>query len=236
MWFTAGDDGLRRSLELVGRPGVSRGLAGLSRWHTSDMSAFSTPASPQLDPDGSDVSDLLHRLGKNWGLFLAFGIISVIVGLVMVIWPQITVGIVAILLGAWLLVSGVFSLVSSFSRSEADTATRVMMGVVGVLSILLGVLCFRSIFQAVEILALFVGIGWLLRGIFDFVGGLQAKGESGRGLTIFLGILGIVAGVVVLIWPGITLVALAWVSGVWLVILGIIWIIGSFQLKKEAAA
>jgi uncharacterized membrane protein HdeD (DUF308 family) len=198
------------------------------------MSAFSTPASPQLDPNGSDVSDMLHRLGKNWGLFLTFGVISVLLGIAMMAWPQITVGIIAILLGAWLLISGVFSLISSFARSDADTAARVMMGIVGVLSILLGVLCFRSIFQAVEILALFVGIGWLMRGIFDLVNGVSAKGQAGRGLTIFLGILGIVAGVVVLIWPGITLVALAWVGGVWLVILGIVWIIGSFQLKKEA--
>lgn len=197
--------------------------------------AFSTPASPQLDPNGSDISEVLARMGKHWGLFLFFGVISVGLGIAMMVWPQITVGIVAIFLGAWLLVSGVFSLVSSFATAEADTAARVMMGIVGVLSILLGILCFRSIFQAVEILALFVGIGWLMRGIFDLVAGIQAKGQQGRGLTIFLGVLGIVAGSVVLIWPGITLTVLAWVSGVWLVLMGIVWIFGSFQLKKAAA-
>jgi len=215
----------------VSLPGRAVGI-----WKTTFMSpAFSTPASPQLDPEGSDIAEVLGRMGKHWGLFLFFGIISVLLGIAMMVWPQITVGIIAILLGAWLLVSGVFSLVSSFATADADTASRVMMGIVGVLSILLGVLCFRSIYQAVEILALFVGIGWLMRGIFDLVAGIQAKGQQGRGLTIFLGVLGIIAGFVVLLWPGITLTVLAWVSGVWLVLAGIIWIFGSFQLKKAVA-
>lgn len=205
-------------------------------WETIPMSpVISTPASPQLDPDGSDISEVLARMGKHWGLFLFFGIVSVLLGIAMMVWPQITVGIIAIFLGAWLLISGVFSLVSSFATPDADTASRVMMAIVGVLSILLGVLCFRSIYQAVDILALFVGIGWLMRGIIDLVGGIQAKGQQGRGLAIFLGILGIIAGFVVLLWPGITLTVLAWVSGLWLIVAGIIWIIGSFQLKKSVA-
>jgi uncharacterized membrane protein HdeD (DUF308 family) len=140
-------------------------LAGKSVgvWENVYMSpVISTPASPQLDPDGSDISEVLARMGKHWGLFLFLGVMSVLLGIAMMVWPQITVGIIAILLGAWLLISGVFSLVSSFAAADADTASRVMMAIVGILSILLGVLCFRSIHQAVEILALFVGIGWLL--------------------------------------------------------------------------
>jgi len=39
---------------------------------------------------------------------------------------------------------------------------------------------------------------------------------------------------VVLTWPAITLEALVWVTGLWLVVLGVIEIIGSFQLKSMA--
>jgi uncharacterized membrane protein HdeD (DUF308 family) len=196
------------------------------------MSVYSTPESPHLDPE-NDMADLLGRLGKNWGIFLFFGVVSVGLGIAIVVWPQVTVGIVVILLGAWLLVSGVFSLVSSFAKANADTASRGMMGIVGALSILLGILCFRSIYQAVEILALFVGIGWLMRGVFDLVGGAQTKGKPGRGLWIFMGLLGIAAGVVVLVWPGITLTALAWVSGIWLIVLGLVWVVASLRLRAE---
>ncbi len=191
-------------------------------------------ASPQLDPDDPDVRNLLNKLGSNWGWFLAFGLVSVAVGILMLIWPGITVLVMAIVLGAWLLVSGVFALVTSFSARDEDTTSRVMMGIVGALSILLGLLAFRGAFQAVEILALFVGIGWLFRGITDLIVGIGAKGQAGRGLTIFVGVLGMIAGGVVLLWPAITLLALAIVAGVWLIIMGIVWIFGAFAIRSEA--
>lgn len=189
------------------------------------------------DPDPrSGVPDTLAQAGRHWGLFLGFGVVSVLLGIAMVVWPKATVAVIAILLGAWLLVSGVFSLVASFAASEGDTAARVMTGISGALSILLGVLCFRGIFQAVEILALFVGIGWLMRGLFELVAGLQAKGAPGRGWTIVTGALSIVAGIVVLVWPAPSLVVLAWISGIWLVVLGIFEIIAALGLRSAAKA
>lgn len=200
------------------------------------MSATYTPSDPGIDPrDEDDISDALSRLGSHWGLFLAFGVVTVLLGVVIMIWPKATVAVIALLLGAWLIVSGIFSVIAGFSRSDEETAGRILTGVAGAISILLGVLCFRGIFQAVEILALFVGLGWLLGGLFELVAGLQAKGSAGRGVAITLGVLGIVAGLVVLVWPGISLTVLVWVSGVWLVLLGIIQVIGAFQLRSAAA-
>ncbi len=51
---------------------------------------------------------------------------------------------------------------------------------------------------------------------------------------IFIGALSLIAGIVVLAWPAITLNALVWVTGLWLVFLGIVEVFGSFQLRKMA--
>ena len=184
---------------------------------------------------GSGLDDTLAKAGQHWGLFLAFGVVSILLGGAMMIWPKATVAVVAILLGAWLLVNGVFSLVASFA-SDGDTGARVLAGIAGALSILLGVMCFRGIFQAVEILALFVGIGWLMRGIFETVAGVQARGRPGRTWTIVIGLLSIVAGIVVLVWPAPSLVVLAWISGIWLVVLGIFECIAAFGMRSAAKA
>lgn len=185
---------------------------------------------------GDGLNDSLAKAGQHWGLFLAFGVVSVLLGAAMVVWPKATVAVVAILLGAWLIVSGVFSLVASFAASDGDTGGRVLAGIAGALSILLGVMCFRGIFQAVEILALFVGIGWLMRGIFETVAGLQSKGRPGRGWTITIGVLSILAGIVVLVWPAPSLVVLAWISGIWLVVLGVFECISAFGMRSAAKA
>ncbi|MDP4014993.1 MAG: HdeD family acid-resistance protein [Candidatus Nanopelagicales bacterium] len=187
---------------------------------------------PEVAQAPSDAEDLLERVGKHWWLFLAFGLVSLGVGVAVVVWPAVSVEVVAILLGAWLLVSGVFSLVASLAATGEVPSARVLAGVVGALSILLGVLCFRGIFQAIEILALFVGLGWLMRGIFELISSLQDREQAGRGLTILLAVLSIVAGIVVLVWPGMSLLALAWISGIWLVVLGVFQIVNAFRIKS----
>jgi uncharacterized membrane protein HdeD (DUF308 family) len=55
---------------------------------------------------------------------------------------------------------------------------------------------------------------------------------QGRGWTVVLGLLSIAAGIVVLVWPGISLVTLAVVLGIWLVILGVMEIVLAFQLRS----
>jgi uncharacterized membrane protein HdeD (DUF308 family) len=79
-----------------------------------------------------------------------------------------------------------------------------------------------------------VGIGWLLQGILHTIVGIQAKGLPGRGWTIFLGLLSAAAGVIVLVWPAPSLTVLAWISGIWLALLGVITIIGALRMRSIA--
>ena len=107
-------------------------------------------------------------------------------------------------MGISLLISGVFGLVASFTQPDQSTGSRVLMAISGAVSIALGLVAFQGISQAIAILVLVVGIGWIMRGIIELVAGLQATGVPGRGLTITAGIIGIAAGAAVLLWPDIT--------------------------------
>jgi uncharacterized membrane protein HdeD (DUF308 family) len=42
----------------------------------------------------------------------------------------------------------------------------------------------------------------------------------------------LIGGVVILVWPGISLVTLAWITGIWLIIIGIFEIVSAFSLKS----
>jgi uncharacterized membrane protein HdeD (DUF308 family) len=186
------------------------------------------------DPTYAAVrKDLMAELGKHWGLLLALGILAVLVGIIAVVWPDKTLLVVALLFGANVFVTGIFQLVGAFSAAEASGGQRALLAVIGVLGIVVGIFLMRNIFDAVVVLAVLVGIFWIMNAIGDLFVGFSAEAE-GRGWRIASGILGLIAGVIVLVWPAPTIAVLTWVMGIWLVIYGIIAIVGAFKLRGVA--
>ena len=176
--------------------------------------------------------DLMSAIGRNWWVLLLAGIISLAVGVIALVWPGKTVVVVAIVFAIWLIVSGIFSLVRGFAHGLTG-GMRALFIITGILSLVLGIFAIRGEFQELYILALFIGIGFLFRGFASLFLGLENK--EGRGVNIFFGIVMLIGGVVVLVWPGISLITLTWVVGIWLIIIGIYEIIASFSVKRLAA-
>ncbi len=185
---------------------------------------------------GDDVRDIVAGIGRHWGWVLTFGVLSVLLGIAMMVWPKGTVVVVATFLGAYLLVSGIFQIVNAFTASELSGGFRWLIGISGFLSFLLGMFAFRSIAHSVAILVLLIGFGWMIRGFAQLIDAIADKGTPARGWQIFSGILGIVAAFVVLIYPAPSLWALTLVAGIWFVVLGIAEIVGAFRLRSLVAA
>lgn len=179
-----------------------------------------------------ETEDVLHLVGKSWWVVLVIGILSIMAGGFFLIWPGITIVVIAVLFGIWLIISGIVQLVQGFNN-DLSGGQRALAIIVGIISIALGVLCFRGgIVNGVYILSLFVGFSFLFRGLWQLIAGIQARGMSGRGLLIFGGILGIIAGIIVLAVPFDSVVVLAWIAGIWLVVMGVIEIVYAFKIKS----
>jgi uncharacterized membrane protein HdeD (DUF308 family) len=175
--------------------------------------------------------NVLGEIGKHWGIALLLGIVSLVIGIIALVWPVATIVVIAILLAIWLLVSGVFEIIRAFSHGLSG-GMRALLLITGVLSIFVGILAFRSAFEAVEILSIFIGIAFLFRGFGALFMGIESK--DGRGWNIFGGIVMLIGGIVVLTWPGMSLATLAWVCGIWLIVIGIFEIVASFRIRSMA--
>lgn len=185
------------------------------------------------DEVAEEANSVLEWLSRRWWLVLIVGVVTVAIGVVMLLRPFGAVRVAAVLLGIWLLVSGVVQLVQAFDKTM-DNALRALSAISGVIGIVLGIICFDSVEDRLALLTLFVGIWWVLRGIWQV---LAAVGESGTdGWMIFLGVTGILAGIVVLVWSIESLIVLAVVVGLWLVILGLMEVVSSFRLRSAAIA
>ena len=181
-----------------------------------------------------DARDVLGRIGESWGWVLAFSILTLILGVMVMAWPHATVKLVAFLFGLQLLIGGIFALVRAFTNS--GEGSRVLLAVLGVLGILVGIFVLRHLFQTVVILVVLLGVYWVIHGIIEFFVAVDHKGAPGRGVSIVMGILSFVAGVVVLSWPAPTLLVLVWVLGIWLVAYGLIGIFGAFMVRRAVKA
>ena len=186
-----------------------------------------TTVDPMLEESG------LASIGKHWGLVLTLGIVSVLIGIVALVWPAATILVIAILLAAYLIVSGIFQIVRGFGHGLSG-GLRALLFISGILSLILGLIAISGVWRSVEILAIFIGSAFLFRGfglLFE-----SAESSAGRGWSIFGGIVMLIGGFAVLVWPGISLVTLAWVAGIWLIIGGIFEIIAAFKLRSLAKA
>lgn len=176
---------------------------------------------------------MMQGLADHWGLVLVMGILSIIIGILAIAWPGATVVTVAIFFAAWLFVSGIFSIVHSFT-TQADTGSRVLEAILGILSVIVGFALLRSPFQSVEVMIFVLGVFWVAQGIVTFIGAFRQR--EGRGWALFLGILGVIAGIIVLVYPITSALTLAVFGGVWLIILGVMQIIAAFRLRGAATS
>lgn len=178
---------------------------------------------------------LLAALGKSaWQVMLTAGLVAVAVGVCLLVWPKASLIVVAVLFGIYLLVSGVFQLAGAFG-THVPGHLRVLSFVTGALSVLLGLICFRGPAQSLLLLALWIGFGWLLRGIMLTAVALSHHELPARGWQVFLGIITLLGGIVLIVEPFRSIATLTLIAGIWLVVLGVVEVVHSIQLRTRVS-
>jgi uncharacterized membrane protein HdeD (DUF308 family) len=166
-----------------------------------------------------------------WLIALVSGVLTVILGVLVLMWPGISILVAAVLFGAYLLISGCTQVFSAFTE-HVSAGGRVLRFISGAASLILAVLAFRHFGDAVLLLGIWIGIGFIVRGVATTVSAISDRGAPGRVWQIASGVIAVVAGIVVLGWPFTSLVTLAWVVGVWLVVTGVIEAVSSFGIRR----
>src|SRR5437879_4179805 len=132
-----------------------------------------------------DPADMMAGVGRHWGWVLAFGIITLLVGVVALVWPGRTLIVVAVLFGIQLIVMGIFRFVAAFAASDVGGGTRVLFALLGVLSLIIGLYAVRHVLITLLALALLLGIFWIVSGAVELFNALAQREVQHRGWTIF---------------------------------------------------
>jgi uncharacterized membrane protein HdeD (DUF308 family) len=174
---------------------------------------------------------------RLWKWKLVAGLLAIVLGAIVLAWPGPTILVASTLFGVYLLVSGLVELSMAVTLPRS-AATRVMLFISGALSLVLAILSFRHFGDgyAVLLLSLWIGIGFIFQGVSGVAVGAGESDLPGRGWYVVAGIVSVLAGLVLLVWPFDSIAVLTLAAGIWLVIIGITHIIQAFQTRKAANA
>jgi uncharacterized membrane protein HdeD (DUF308 family) len=170
-----------------------------------------------------------------WKWKLVAGLLTVVLGGIVLAWPGPTILVASTLFGVYLLLTGFTELFLAFTLPRS-AATRVLLFISGALSLVLAVMSFRHFGDAYAILLLsiWIGIGFIFQGVSEVALSIGEQNLPGRGWYAVLGVISVIAGFVVLVWPFDSIVMLTLVTGVWLVVMGVVQIVQAFQIRKDA--
>ena len=190
-------------------------------------------ANTNVDKAKGVVKPLLGQ--QLWKWTLAAGVLTIVLGGIVLAWPSPTLLVASTLFGVYLLLTGFVGLFMAFTLPRS-AGMRVLLFISGILSVVLAILSFRHFGDAYAILllSLWIGIGFIFQGVSAIAAAIGESNLPGRGWSVVLGVISVIAGLVVLVWPFDSIVVLVVVAGVWLVILGVVEIIHSFQIRKDA--
>lgn len=165
------------------------------------------------------------------------GAIALIAGIVLLVWPMKTAVLVTGIIASYLVIAGIVYVGLGLFSGKKGGWARAGHVILGLLYIAAGVIAFLNL-QAVTvtlafITVLFIGISWIVDGIVSLT--LLHK-DGSRAWTIIYAILGIVAGVIVIFSPLLAAIALWWILGITLVVLGIIQIVRAIMLGRDETA
>jgi uncharacterized membrane protein HdeD (DUF308 family) len=168
-------------------------------------------------------------------LLLFIGILAVALGVIVLVWPGKTLVVAGFLFGIYLVVAGIGYMFAAFG-THAGAAMRVLAFLAGAVSLVLGFFCFRDKLESILLLALWIGISWVFRGVTLLATALSFDHLPARGWQIVSGVIIIIGGGVLIIYPFDSIQILTLVAGVWLIIIGIMDFISALQVRHRLNA
>ena len=171
--------------------------------------------------DSSQTSASREVDGRMRALRIALGVGTLALGVVVLLWPGVTLKVVAILFGAELVVAGAMRIATAIVSTTVDGWLRAVLFLVGVLILVAGVLCLRNPFVSLLSLVILISLAWLVDGIGQLIVAGAPTVSRARWLHVLSGIVLIAGALLILFWPGLALLTFTALGGWLLVIFGV---------------
>jgi uncharacterized membrane protein HdeD (DUF308 family) len=183
---------------------------------------------------GNLVGNLFHdRLREASGKLFWIGLLMVVLGIAAIVFPMISTLVATLFVGWVFLFSGLFTLYGSFSIHGTGPFFAALL--LGLLSIVAGVYMLFNPTAGAAALTLVVGVLFMFQGASEIFFAFEMRPLSGWVGVLLSGTASAVLAILIVIgWPGISLIVLGLLLGVNFLTTGLAYIFVSRALKPEA--
>jgi len=171
-----------------------------------------------------------------WWILGIRGLLAVLFGLAAIVWPRLTLLVLVLLFGAYALVDGVIAVVVSLQVRRVFTRWWVLL-LEGLVGIIAGLLTFLWPGITALVLLYVIAFWAIVTGVFEIAAALSGWLPVAQEWSLALaGVLSVLLGVLLVILPGVGLLSLVWLIGVYAIVFGVLLLIRAFQLRTAATA
>ncbi len=164
------------------------------------------------EPDMGRVEELRWA---RW-VFVILGFLCMVAGVIVLADPKHSLATIAVVIGIFLVLDGAIEVLISLLSGAVGRALTVLLGVV---SIVIGIILIRHPIASVTAVAIFVGLWLIVSGSVRLAS--VVDGTRGGAWRFLVAAVEIIAGIVIVASPGIGLTTLAVFVGIALILRGI---------------
>ncbi len=186
----------------------------------------------RLDDLGDEVlAQELREVTSVWWLWLLGGLSSLVIGILLLVWPNRTLEVLAVLVGINLLLGGALQIGLALGEPSGSRTGALLRGAFAGIA---GLIVIRHPGGSILVIALAVGIYLVLAGVMKLVFAFEAI--AGRGWLLLGAALDLGIGVIIVAWPKFGVNSLAVLVGISLLLRGTLECASAFTLRSAGEA
>ncbi|WP_047866041.1 HdeD family acid-resistance protein [Rubrobacter aplysinae] len=176
------------------------------------------------------------RIAGPWWALALRGAIALLFGLAALLRPDITLFALVVLFGAYMLVDGVFAIGGVFGGASRGRP-RWLLLIEGVFGVLAGLVAFVLPGLAAVALLYLIAAWAIITGVIEIVLAIELRREiEGEWAMIAGGVVSVLFGIILAVLPGVGIVSLVWLVGIYAIIFGVLLLILGFRVRSRRSS
>ena len=176
---------------------------------------------------------MVHQLASHWWLFLLRGIVVIVFGIAILLLPDVASYVLVLVIGAFAFFDGALMILAAV-RGSHEGGRWIALLVAGLAGLAFGIIIYRQTDAAAYVIAYLFAAWLVVTGIFEIIAAVELrKTIANEWLWILSGILSLGFGAAFAFLPGLGLIALAYMIGIYAIIAGFALVGLSMRLRKH---